>query len=113
MVLDNLPSRLDGLTDDEVTKVIEKLKVDDQLEANFRKYTEERGLTLTDSSWEESRSVIRNFIRQELILLLVGDEASYRIALELDKQVQAAIDKLPRAAALLRPIAEPPSASAN
>ena len=67
----------------------------------FRIFLKENDLDLSAEDLEENRKVISNLIKQELLLLLLGDEASYKVALDLDKQVLTAIERLPFAQSLL------------
>jgi len=96
------PKPSERWTDDEVTRVIADFNVGPEALAQFRDYAASKGVTFADEEWQENGPVIANFMKQEFLLLLVGDEASYRVALELDNQVLAGIDRLPQASALLR-----------
>jgi carboxyl-terminal processing protease len=101
-VLEGLPSEVDGLSDDEVGRVINTLSLEGRAFEDFRTYLADAGMEFGDEEWRDNATVVGNFLKQELLLLLVGDEASYRVALQLDRQVQTAIDRLPQAVALLQ-----------
>ena len=62
---------------------------------------EEKGLEFSEAELQENREVITNWLRQELVLRTFGDEESYRIHLDLDRQVQTALEQLPEAEVLL------------
>ncbi len=109
-VLEGLPSEVDGLSDDEVGRVINMLSFEGRAFEDFRTYLADAGLEFGDEEWRDNATVVGNFLKQELLLLLVGDEASYRVALQLDRQVRTAIDRLPQAVALLQGA---PAASAD
>lgn len=109
----DLPKNLSGLSDEEVADVIRRVQVDEKEVQRFRQFVEKSDLEFTDEEWEESSKVIANFIKQEVLLLLVGDEASYRVALELDRQVQAAIQHFPQATALLAGVMSPTQDSSS
>lgn len=100
-LLSQLPSKLDGLSDDEAEKVIQSLNLDGPVMESFRAFVTESDLQVTASDWQENEAAIANFLKQEFLLLLVGDEASYRVALDLDRQVQTAIERLPQVMSLL------------
>lgn len=86
----------------EIEHLVRLVQVDDAELARFRKYVEDAGVTIPDADWEEARPIIVNFLRQEVLLLAVGDEASYRVALELDRQVQRAIELVPNVNQILQ-----------
>ncbi len=100
-LLAGLPAKLDSLTDAETEKVIQAIRLEGAPLEGFRKFASEAGLEFSDVEWNENSGAIANFLKQELLLLLIGDEASYRVALELDRQVQTAILRLPQVMSLL------------
>ena len=101
-LLNELPAKPDKLQESQADEVITDLQIRGESLEHFRKYVANHSLTFTDAEWNSARPVIRNFLKQELLLLLVGDEASYRVALNLDKQVQTAIERLPQVTVLLQ-----------
>ena len=101
-LLNELPAEPDKLQESQADEVITDLQIRGESLEHFRKYVANHSLTFTDAEWNSARPVIRNFLKQELLLLLVGDEASYRVALNLDKQVQTAIERLPQVTVLLQ-----------
>jgi carboxyl-terminal processing protease len=100
-LLAGLPAKLDGLSDDEVEKVIRNIRTEGPALEAFKRFVVDSGVQVDDKEWQEAQSAIANFLKQELLLLLVGDEASYRVAMELDRQVQTAIERLPQVMSLL------------
>lgn len=101
-LLKQLPAPPDKLDESQADQVIADLRIEGRNLDEFRHYVQQNSLTFSDSEWDSAKPVIQNFLKQELLLLLVGDEASYRVALELDKQVQTAIEQLPNVTALLQ-----------
>jgi hypothetical protein len=100
--MDNFPiDEDDELSQGERDEVVGRFQIDSGTLDAFLDYVAAEGLSLPEDEVEKNREVIRNLLSQEVLLLLVGDEASYRIALELDSQVRAAIDLLPKALSLL------------
>ena len=90
-----------NLSDHKVDEFIRILQISVQTFAAFGTFIEENGIDISPQDIEDNRPVISNFLKQELLLLLVGDEASYKVAMDLDKQVQTAISRLPDAQTLL------------
>jgi carboxyl-terminal processing protease len=106
-VLDGFPIDKDNdLSQGERDEVVGRFQMDSETFDAFMDYVAAEGLNLPEDEIEENREVIKNLLSQEVLLLLVGDEASYRIALELDSQVRAAIDLLPKALSLLDSVSE-------
>ena len=92
---------LEKLSPEERSRLASQLEVTDLTLQRFDEFLEQQGVDLTEQEFEENREVISNILKQELLMLLFGDEESYRIGLQLDNQVQVALDMLPVAASLL------------
>ncbi|GAB4234722.1 MAG: hypothetical protein Kow00109_07810 [Acidobacteriota bacterium] len=101
-LLANLPESRNVEDPAEIDHLVQLVQVDDAELARFRKYVEEAGVTIPEAEWKEAGPIIVNFLRQEALLLAVGDEASYRVALELDRQVQRAIEVVPNVDRILQ-----------
>ncbi len=101
-ILDEFPiDRDNDISQGERDEVLDRFRMDSETVDAFLEFVAAEGLNLPEGEVEENKEVIQNLLAQEVLLLLVGDEASYRIALELDSQVRAAIDLLPKAHTLL------------
>jgi carboxyl-terminal processing protease len=83
-------------------ELIQELVITDEILGLFKTFLLSRETDVTDQSFEESRQVIENKIKQRLFLNLFGDEESFKVALEVDQQVLRAIELLPEATALTR-----------
>jgi carboxyl-terminal processing protease len=83
-------------------ELMEGLAVTDEVLGLFKTFLLDKEADVTDQSFEESRQVIANRIKQRLFLNLFGDEESFKVALEVDQQVLRAIELLPEATALTR-----------
>ena len=83
-------------------ELIQKLAITDEILGLFKPFLLSKETDVTDQSFEESRQVIENKIKQRLFLNLFGDEESFKVALEVDQQVLRAIELLPEATALTR-----------
>lgn len=88
------------LSQQEKEQLKEQLQVSDQTLLRFREYIREKKVVLSDENYAESEDLIRNRLKQELFLLLFGDREGYKVALEVDQQVQKAIELLPEARVL-------------
>lgn len=92
---------LDRLSEEERSRLASELEVTEKTLERFREFLQNQDVQLTAEEFEENRDVISNILKQELLMLLFGDEESYRIGLQLDKQVQVALEMLPIALSLL------------
>jgi carboxyl-terminal processing protease len=90
-----------SFSDEEVDQIIQKIQISEATFSAFHSYIQEHKVEISDEDFNKNRDVISNLLKQELLLLLVGDEASYKTAMDLDKQVQTAISRLPEARVLL------------
>ena len=88
------PEELDGL--------VQELEVTEQTLARFKEFAREREVEFTDEDFEQSLKLISNRLKQELFFRLFDDEEGFKVALEIDPQVQRAIELIPRANVLLR-----------
>jgi len=87
-----------GLSPDEKKELRDKLEISDQTLLLFKDYLREKKVAFSDESFEEHLDLVRNRLKQELFLLVFeSDREGYRVALEMDQQVQKAIELLPRA----------------
>ena len=68
----------------------------------FRRYLREQKLEFEDQEFEEDVDILTNHIQQRIYLELFGDREDYRISLDIDRQVQRALDLLPRARSLVQ-----------
>ena len=91
-----------NLTEAERRQRIEELAITDETLRLFEEFVQDKQVELTNGSFEEDRPVIANRLMREVVLNLFGDEERFRIALEIDNQLQKAIELLPEAAALMR-----------
>ncbi|MEE8348932.1 MAG: S41 family peptidase [Acidobacteriota bacterium] len=91
-----------NLSEEERRQRIDALAMTDDTLGLFEDFVREKGVTLANGSFGEDRQVIANRLHREVILNLFGDEESFRIALEIDNQLQRAIELLPEAEALMQ-----------
>lgn len=84
-------------------ELMSRIVVTDKTVQLFREFLEreEKPVRFLDS-FEETKDVVRNRIRQELFLAMFGEKEGYRVALDLDVQLLRAIALLPKAQAMLQ-----------
>jgi carboxyl-terminal processing protease len=87
----------DALSPAEKERIKTELVVTDTTLALFKDYLREKKVAFSVESFDESRDLIRNRLKQELFLRLFGDREGYRVAMEIDQQVQKAVELLPQA----------------
>ncbi len=80
------------------------LEISDLTLELFRQFLEdqEERVRLLKEGFEANREVIRNRLKQQLFVQVYGEKEGYQVGLELDEQVQRAIELLPRAGELAR-----------
>jgi carboxyl-terminal processing protease len=85
-------------------KLAQTLSISEKTLTLFKEFLREQGegIRFTDESFEQDHRLLANRIRRELFLSMFGEEQGYEVALELDRQVQRAVELLPRALALLQ-----------
>ena len=94
-------SELDRWPEKKRRKLMKSLLVSERTLASLRQFLQDSGLEFTSEEHEESRLLLANRLRQELFVMLFGDREGMRIHLEIDNQVQMALEQLPRAAKLI------------
>lgn len=99
---EHTPEEVSRLDPAEKSRIADYFEVPQSVLETFSAFLSENDIEFSRGEFEQDEKLIRTRIKQELLLLLLGDEESYRVALELDKQVQAAIKALPKAQALLQ-----------
>lgn len=92
---------ISALSEEEKKALMDKVVVTERTLALFRDYLRSQGISFSDEEFEADQKIISNRLRQEIFLPVFGDVESYRIALELDRQVQRALELLPQAQALV------------
>jgi carboxyl-terminal processing protease len=90
----------DKLSAEEKDRLKDELQITDRTVELFKDHLREKSVAFSDESFEENKELIRNRLKQELFLVLLGDREGYRVGLDLDQQVQKAIELLPQARVL-------------
>ncbi len=81
---------------------IDRISVTDNTLKSFIDFAEKsENIKVSPTELAEEDAVIRNFLLQEILMIVAGDEISYEAFLEIDNQVQDALRRIPAARDLL------------
>lgn len=96
-------SREDRLqfTSEERKNLIAEIDITEQTLERFKEFVIEKEVELSNKVFQKNRRVIFYRLKQELFSSLFDDEEGFKVALEIDVQVQRALNMIPKAAALL------------
>ena len=94
-------TELEELSPTERENLIGNLSISEATLRVFQDFLREKEIKFSDQDYDENRVLIANRLKQGLFLNLFGDELNTQVALEIDRQVQQALQLLPEAAALL------------
>ena len=83
-------------------RIRQQLTVSESVLGEFKAFLNAKGVKFTDPSFDEDRKSIRNGLQRELFLKLLGEREGFKVSLEVDHQLQRAIEFLPRAKFLSR-----------
>jgi carboxyl-terminal processing protease len=75
-------------------------EVDDNLMRTFREYLAKKNVRYTEPEMAENQDWIKRKIKQELFLSAFGQQEGFKILLQGDAQLEAAVDAIPKARAL-------------
>lgn len=92
----------DILSPEAKSEIVDEISVTDATLNRFIEFageTEELEVSPEELLGEDK--VIRNYLLQEILLVVAGDERSYKSFLEVDNQVQEALERIPAASELL------------
>ncbi len=92
----------DILSPEAKAEIVDGISVTDATLNRFIEFAgEAEKLEVSPEELLEEDKVIRNFLLQEILLIVAGDERSYKSFLEVDNQVQEALERIPAASELL------------
>ena len=91
-----------AFTPEEREQLIAQLAITDETTRLFKSFLDSHQVDFTDQSFEESRWLIENRVKQQLFLVLLGIQESLKVSLEVDQQVLKALELLPKATALIQ-----------
>jgi len=92
----------DGFSPQMKAETVDKISVTDKTLDKFIEFAgESEDVEVTPAELAEEDLVIRNFLLQEILMIVAGDEKSYQSFLDIDNQVQEALLRIPAAKDLL------------
>jgi len=74
--------------------------VDDMMLRNFREYLSKHNVRYTEPDMAENQDWVKRKIKQEVFMSTFGQQEGFKVLLQADPQVQAAVDAIPQARAL-------------
>jgi carboxyl-terminal processing protease len=80
--------------------VTKDFEVSDELMMSFRQYLAKRSVRYTEADFAENQDWIKRKIKQEVFMSTFGQQEGFKVLLEADPQVQAAVEAMPKARAL-------------
>ena len=102
--LSKLPDakEFDSLSPEMKDEIAHKITISDRTLESFLAFSKEtEQVEVSPKELAEEDDVIRNFLLQEVLLIVAGDEISYKSFLGIDNQVQEALQEIPAAKDLL------------
>ncbi len=90
------------LTPGERETIKEEMIISDETLSRFREFLRGKWINFTDQIFIDNHDLIKNRLKQELFGKLFGEQEGLKIALEIDPQVQRAVELLPPAEVLLQ-----------
>lgn len=92
----------DRLSPEEKSEIVDKIAVSDSTLDKFIGFSSEtEDVNVSESELREEAKVIKNFLLQEILMIVAGDERSYKTFLDIDNQVEEALARIPAARELL------------
>lgn len=92
----------DALSSEAKDSALERISVSDRTLASFIEFAgKTEDIDVSPEELAEEDRVIRNFLLQEILMIVAGDVKSYKSFLEIDNQVQEALQRIPAAKDLL------------
>ena len=92
------------LTREDKARLREELVISEKTLVLFQEFLETNEVAFTKASLEEDRPLIENSLRQRLFARVLDDEEGKRASLEVDQQLQRAVQLLPKARALFQTV---------
>lgn len=86
-----------GLTREDKTRLRDELVISEQTLIHFQQLLKENEVDFTEETLHKDHRLTVNLLKQRLFAKLLDDEEGKRASLEVDRQVQRAIELLPKA----------------
>ena len=98
---EKVPDDYTSLSPAERQALLKETRVTPGIVEEFRAFLRKEDLEFEDQDFDADVEIIANHLQQRIYLKLFGDREYYRISLQIDRQVQRALELLPRAGNLL------------
>jgi carboxyl-terminal processing protease len=92
---------IESMSPSQKRRLVESIQISPETLELFKDLVSSEEVEYSLEEFQESEPLIKNLLRRELVLPMFGDEESHRIQLEMDRQVQVALEQLPQARRLL------------
>ena len=99
---EKVPDDYTSLSSLDKERLLGETRINPEVLEGFRRYLREEEMEFEDEEFTEEADVLANHIQRRIYLELFGDREGYRISLDIDRQVQRALDLLPRARSLIQ-----------
>ncbi len=99
---EEVPDDYTSLSVADKERLLGETRISPEILEEFSRYLREQKLEFEDQEFEDDADVLANHIQRRVYLELFGDKEAYLIALDVDLQVQRALDLLPRARSLIQ-----------
>ena len=99
---EKVPDDYTSLSSLDKERLLGETRINPEVLEGFRRYLIEQEVEFEDQEFTEDADVLANHIQRRIYLELFGDREGYRISLDIDRQVQRALDLLPRARILIQ-----------
>jgi len=80
--------------------ITKDFEVNDDLMLAFRQFLSNKNVRFTEAEFAENQDWIKRKIKQEVFMSTFGQQEGFKVLLEADPQIQAAVDAVPKARAL-------------
>ena len=90
------------LTPEEREEIKKEMIISEETMSSFREFLRDQRINFTDQIFIDNRDLIKSRLEQELFVELFEEQEVFKIALEIDPQVQKAVELMPQAEVLLQ-----------
>ncbi len=84
-----------------IDEYVERFTVPEAMFAAFVQHVRKSGFAFSESEFQQNKTDIQFALKRELAFILWGDVGRYRVSMEVDNQLRAALEQLPQAERLL------------
>ncbi|MDZ7336972.1 MAG: S41 family peptidase [candidate division KSB1 bacterium] len=85
----------------DLERYLQEFTVSEQMCNSFLQHVRKSGFAFSDSEYQHNKTDIQFALKRELAFIFWGDVGRYRVAMQLDNQLKAALEQMPQAERLL------------